>query len=133
LNLVLGRLGELLLLLAEKIDTWADIPLIAFTHLQPAEPSTLGYRLAQYGQDLLLDWKTITSIQDNLRGKGFKGAVGTGASFAELIGVEHLPMFEVSSGVTLLHDNNPGLPPQTRLHPYQCISWVWRLASQIRL
>ena len=33
----------------------ADTPLIAFTHLQPAEPSTLGYRLAVYAQDLLLD------------------------------------------------------------------------------
>ena len=37
---------------AGKIEAWADLPLIAFTHLQPAEPSTLGYRLAQYAQDL---------------------------------------------------------------------------------
>ena len=46
LELALGGLRRLLDLFAEKIDTWADLPLIAFTHLQPAEPSTLGYRLA---------------------------------------------------------------------------------------
>ena len=94
LDLVLARLGELLLLLAEKIDTWADLPLIAFTHLQPAEPSTLGYRLAQYGQDLLWDWKEISNLRESLRGKGFKGAVGTGASFADLIGAGNLALFE---------------------------------------
>ena len=35
--------------------------LIAFTHLQPAEPSTLGYRLAQYAQDLLEDYRGIAA------------------------------------------------------------------------
>jgi len=52
--------------------------LIAFTHLQPAEPSTLGYRLAMYAQDLLLDWQDLRRVRRHLRGKGFKGAVGTG-------------------------------------------------------
>ncbi len=53
LDLVLERLRALLLDFAEKIEAYADLPLMAFTHLQPAEPSTLGYRLAQYAQDLL--------------------------------------------------------------------------------
>ena len=48
LDLVLTGLQSLLLLFCEKIEIWADVPLIAFTHLQPAETSTLGYRLAQY-------------------------------------------------------------------------------------
>jgi adenylosuccinate lyase len=70
------------------------LPLIAMTHLQPAEPSTLGYRLATYAQDLLEDWRMLQQRRKELRGKGFKGAVGTGASYAELIGVEHLADFE---------------------------------------
>jgi adenylosuccinate lyase len=94
INLVLSKLKELLLLFAEKIETWADLPLIAFTHLQPAEPSTLGYRLAGYAQDLFMDWKNLQSTGKNLQGKGFKGAVGTGASYAELIGTDHLADFE---------------------------------------
>jgi adenylosuccinate lyase len=94
LDLVLDRLRGLLELLVEKIEAEAGAPLIAFTHLQPAEPSTLGYRLAGYAQDLWFDWQALNAIRQGLRGKGFKGAVGTGAAYAELIGVEALGSFE---------------------------------------
>jgi adenylosuccinate lyase len=94
LDLLLPALRSLLLVFAEKIDAWHDAPLIAFTHLQPAEPATLGYRLASYAQDLLLDWQALSRARADLRGKGFKGAVGTGASYAELIGIENLERFE---------------------------------------
>jgi adenylosuccinate lyase len=94
LDLLLDELRRLLLAFIEKIETWADNPLMAFTHLQPAEPSTLGYRLALYAQDLVTDWESLQAARLGLRGKGFKGAVGSGASYAELIGVEHLAEFE---------------------------------------
>jgi adenylosuccinate lyase len=93
LDLVLNHLRALLKLFAQKIEEWASTPVIAFTHLQPAEPTTLGYRLAFYAQDLLSDWDDLIQLQAQLRGKGFKGAVGTSASFAELIGDEHLASF----------------------------------------
>ena len=51
LDLLLGRLRGLLLAFACQIETWAAAPTMAFTHLQPAEPTTVGYRLAQYAQD----------------------------------------------------------------------------------
>ena len=96
LNIVLPKLRTLLLTLAQKIEQWADIPVMAFTHLQPAEPTTLGYRFASYAQDLFADWQDLARIRDSVRGKGFKGAVGTAASYAELIGASRLPEFEVS-------------------------------------
>ncbi len=86
LELVLQKLGKLMEILAGRIEATADLPLMAFTHLQPAEPSTLGYRLAQFGQDLLLDWEALGRARRGLRGKGFKGAVGTGAAYADLLG-----------------------------------------------
>jgi adenylosuccinate lyase len=94
LDLLMSALRELLRILAEKIDTWANLPLIGFTHLQPAEPTTLGYRLASYGQDLLIDWQNLNATRNELRGKGFKGAVGTSASYSELIGSDNLEDFE---------------------------------------
>ena len=72
-----------------------DFVIIAFTHLQPAEPSTLGYRFAVYAQDLANDYQVLCYLRKNLRGKGFKGAVGTGASYADLIGVENLKTFPI--------------------------------------
>jgi adenylosuccinate lyase len=94
LDLLLPELQQLLQLFAEKITTWADIPVIGFTHLQPAEPTSLGYRFSIYAHDLFLDWRALLSIRQGLRGKGFRGAVGTGASYAELLGIENLAEFE---------------------------------------
>jgi adenylosuccinate lyase len=114
LDLILDELRDLLLEFASQIDAWADTPLIAFTHLQPAEPSTLGYRLATYAQDLLMDWEEITRVQARLRGKGFKGAVGTGASYAELLGVENINDFERRLSERL---NLPFFPVATQVYP----------------
>jgi adenylosuccinate lyase len=94
LDMVLEKLARLLKLWADQIIRWADTPLIAFTHLQPAEPSTLGYRMALYAQDLLSDWTNLNSERQAIRGKGFKGAVGTAASFIELVGAENFSAFE---------------------------------------
>jgi adenylosuccinate lyase len=85
LDLSLKRLAALLAELATQIEHWAEVPAIAFTHLQPAEPTTVGYRLAQYGFDLLTDWEELRRIREGIRGKGFKGAVGTSASYQELL------------------------------------------------
>lgn len=94
LDILLDKLAGLLLLLAEKIQAHADTPIIAFTHLQPAEPTTLGYRLAFYAQDLLADWRQLSQIRADIQGKGFKGAVGTAASYAELLGADRVEAFE---------------------------------------
>jgi adenylosuccinate lyase len=101
LELLLESLASLLETLGGLIEKYADTPLMAFTHLQPAEPSTLGYRLALYGQDLLEDFKAIHTQRSMIRGKGFKGAVGTSAAYAELIGAEKLPEFEQKLSVKL--------------------------------
>lgn len=85
LDLILDRLTGLLTELATQIERWAATPVIAFTHLQPAEPTTLGYRLAQYGFDLLTDLAEVRQARDGIRGKGFKGAVGTSASYRDLL------------------------------------------------
>jgi adenylosuccinate lyase len=94
LDLTIHRLGELLLVFAGKIESWSELPVIGFTHLQPAEPTTLGYRMALYAQDLFQDWQDLTHQRQTLRGKGMRGAVGTGASYGELVGVDQLPDFE---------------------------------------
>ena len=95
---MIERLHGLLLAFAAKIDFWADTPIIAFTHLQPAEPSTLGYRLASYAQDLYLDWQAADGPAPEPARQGLRGAVGSGAAFAELIGVERLERFRGPHG-----------------------------------
>lgn len=95
MDLILGKLHQVLGDLGHLIEKYADTPVMGYTHLQPAEPSTLGYRFALYAQDLLADYRSITVIRKKeLRGKGFKGAVGSRASYGELIGLDQLDDFE---------------------------------------
>ena len=121
LDLLLSKLQDLLLLFAEKVETWADLPLIAFTHLQPAEPSTLGYRLAGYAQDLLMDWQSLQITRKDLRGKGFKGAVGTGASYVELLGADNLVEFENRLSLRL---DLPFFQVTTQVYPRKQDYWL---------
>jgi adenylosuccinate lyase len=79
------RLVALLGHLADRIEATAHLPVMAYTHIQPAEPTTLGYRLAVYAQDLLADLTDLRVLVTNLRGKGLKGAVGTQAGYQELL------------------------------------------------
>ena len=87
LDLILAGLRGLLTALADQVERYADLPVMAFTHLQPAEPTTLGYRLAQTLQDLLMDLDALESCRAGVRGKGFKGAVGTSASYRALLAI----------------------------------------------
>lgn len=123
LDLIIESLQNLLSLFVDQITHWADTPLMAFTHLQPAEPSTLGYRLAQYAQDLSMDLKEMQRVCSQLRGKGFKGAVGNAAAYAELIGVERIADFEERLSARL---DLPFYPLTTQVYPrkqdYQVIS-----------
>ena len=94
LDLVLRSLHGLLEDLLDQIERHQDLTVIGFTHLQPAEPTTLGYRLAFTGQDLVDGYQNLTRLRQTMRGKGFTGAVGTSASFASLIGRDRLPAFQ---------------------------------------
>lgn len=95
LDAIVGALDSLLLAFAGRIDEYAELPVMAFTHIQPAEPTTLGYRLAMWAQDLLDDRVRLARERDAIRGKGFKGAVGTAASYAELVGEHNVDSFEM--------------------------------------
>ena len=77
LDILVAELQLLLTALVERMEQEAATPTIDFTHIQPAEPTTIGYRLAYYAQDLLEDWRELRRVRASIRGKGLKGAVGT--------------------------------------------------------
>jgi adenylosuccinate lyase len=79
------RLLAALAALAEVIETEADTVTMAYTHIQPAELTTVGYRLCQYAQDFLSDLDALDTLLPLVKGKGFKGAVGTSAAYAHLL------------------------------------------------
>lgn len=92
-DLILSKLLDCLKIYSDYIDEYKNLACMGWTHLQPAEPTTLGYRFANYAQDLVLDIRSIENlIEDFLKGKGIKGAVGTSASYQKLLGKEGNPI-----------------------------------------
>ncbi len=85
LAIVGAAVGKTLRAFGPKIATFADLACSGYTHLQPAEPTTVGYRLAIYAQDLLLDDAILRDVYGRLSAKGIRGAVGTSASYHHLL------------------------------------------------
>ncbi len=85
MELIVKRLDDLIEAFREKAELYRDTPTMAFTHIQPAEVTTIGYRLSQTIQDLNEDRKDAASFAADIKGKGMKGAVGTAASYGELL------------------------------------------------
>lgn len=87
IGIILTRIVSILSIFEAKIRKYQSIPCMGWTHLQPAEPTTLGYRFAGYAQDLLIDMQTMEFLLERVAlGKGMKGAVGTSASYSRLVG-----------------------------------------------
>jgi adenylosuccinate lyase len=87
LELVLRRLVGCLGATAARVKRHRALVCMGWTHLQPAEPTTMGYRFANYAQDTVIDIKMLETLRKEfLKGKGVKGAVGTSASFRRLLG-----------------------------------------------
>ncbi|MBD5634122.1 MAG: adenylosuccinate lyase [Candidatus Eremiobacteraeota bacterium] len=85
LSLLGESLHALLGTFAARVEQYAGLVCMGYTHLQPAEPTTVGYRLAVYAQDLLIDDAQLRAAYEALTAKGIRGAVGTSASYERLL------------------------------------------------
>ena len=89
LELVRGRLVAVIDRLAQFARQYRDLPCLAFTHLQPAQPTTVGKRACLWAYDLVLDLAEIEHRLADLKAQGSKGTTGTQASFLALFDGDH--------------------------------------------
>lgn len=89
LEMVAGRLAAVIDALGEFAHTYRDLPALGFTHLQPAQPTTVGKRATLWCYDLALDLVEIEHRLKQLRARSTKGTTGTQASFLELFEGDH--------------------------------------------
>ena len=85
LSMLCAALRSLLDAFASQIEKYADLPCLAYTHLQAAEPTTLGYRMSMWANDFYLDYENLKCLASWLPSKGLRGAVGTAASYEALL------------------------------------------------
>ena len=89
LRLVREKLINVIAELARFADTWKSQPTLAFTHFQPAQPTTVGKRACLWIQELLLDLEDLDHVIGSMKLLGSKGTTGTQASFLELFDGDH--------------------------------------------
>jgi adenylosuccinate lyase len=89
LELVRRRLVGVIGDLADFAGRYRDLPCLAFTHLQPAQPTTVGKRACLWAYDFVLDLAEIEHRLANLKALGSKGTTGTQASFLALFEGDH--------------------------------------------
>lgn len=84
LRLVRIKLVNVIDLLSKFAMEYRDLPTLAFTHFQAAQPTTVGKRASLWINDLLMDFEDLSYIIDSIKLLGCKGTTGTQASFMEL-------------------------------------------------
>ena len=89
LKLVRKKLLNVLAELAKFADAYKELPTLAFTHFQPAQPTTVGKRATLWMMELKLDLDDLDYLIGSMRLLGSKGTTGTQASFLELFDGDH--------------------------------------------
>ena len=89
LKIVEKKLVSTIRLLSQFADKYKNLPTLAFTHFQPAQPTTVGKRATLWIQDLLMDLEDVQYVIKNMKLLGCKGTTGTQASFLELFEGDH--------------------------------------------
>jgi adenylosuccinate lyase len=100
LELLRARVLALLRTLAAFAEQWKGEPALGYTHLQPAQPTTVGKRATLWMQDLVLDLADLDHRITTLPLRGVKGTTGTQASFLSIFGGDHAKVRDLDRRVT---------------------------------
>jgi adenylosuccinate lyase len=98
--LLRDRVTEVVRVLADFAREWRAEPTLGYTHLQPAQLTTVGKRATLWIQDLVLDLKDLDYRIETLPFRGVKGTTGTQASFLEIFGGDHAKVRRLDAMVT---------------------------------
>ena len=89
LLLIRKKLVNVIAALAKFADEYKDMPTLAFTHFQPAQPTTVGKRATLWINEFMMDLEDLDYVLSTLKLLGSKGTTGTQASFLELFNGDH--------------------------------------------
>ncbi|MCC6512354.1 MAG: adenylosuccinate lyase [Pirellulaceae bacterium] len=99
LQMIASRLGQVIITLGNFAKQYRALPCLAFTHLQAAQPTTVGKRACLWAYDLAIDLQEIEHRLETLRARSVKGTTGTQASFLELFAGDHAKVRQLESMV----------------------------------
>ncbi|MBQ0099462.1 MAG: adenylosuccinate lyase, partial [Firmicutes bacterium] len=144
LDIILEKLIKVMSNLKEFALKYKDLPTLGFTHLQPAQLTTVGKRATLYLQDLEMDYQSLMELKGKIKLRGVKGTTGTQASFMELFDNDEKKVKELEKKVIkkMGYDKVYGVTGQTypRKFDYSVLSVLsqiaqsgYRFANDLRL
>ncbi len=89
LEMIKARLAKIISLFGDFALRFRDTACLAFTHFQPAQPTTIGKRACLWCYDFVMDLESLEYRTQRMRARGAKGTTGTQASFLKLFGGDH--------------------------------------------
>ena len=131
LDLVERRLLAAIAALAELARRWADEPALGMTHLQPAQPTTVGKRACLWLEDLRLDLERLRFERGRLRMRGVKGTTGTQATFLDLFDGDHEKVRELDRRVAAAFGFDATYPVTGQTYPRKVDAFVLDALSGI--
>ncbi len=133
LDIILKKLVNVMDKLKDFALKYRDMPTLGFTHLQPAQLTTVGKRATLWLQDLMLDYENLISLFSRFRLRGVKGTTGTQASFLDLFDGDEWKVKELEKRVCakLGFDRVYGVTGQTypRKFDYNVLSVLSQIAQ----
>ena len=115
LDIILKKLVNVIDKLKKFALQYKDVPTLGFTHLQPAQLTTVGKRATLWLQDLKMDYDNLVHVKSQVKLRGVKGTTGTQASFMELFDGDEEKIKELEKRVVkkLGYENVYGVTGQT--------------------
>lgn len=137
LKLIENKLVILIKALSDFAVKYKDVPTLAFTHFQPAQPTTVGKRASLWIQDLMIDLKEISYRISQIKLPGCKGTTGTQASFLALFKGDHQKVKELELRIAQKMGYDKCFPVMGQTYPRKfdsqilsCLSGIAQSASK---
>ena len=131
MRLIKKKLVNLINELAKFAEKYKDLPTLAFTHFQPAQPTTVGKRAALWLEDLMMDLEDVDYQLSKAKLLGCKGTTGTQASFMELFEGDHEKCRELDRKIAAKMGYDETFPVSGQTYPRKLDSQMLNVLSLI--
>lgn len=133
LDIITSKLVCVIDNLKKFAERYKSLPTLGFTHLQPAQLTTVGKRATLWAQDLVMDYESICDLKKHIKLRGVKGTTGTQASFLDLFSDDEEKVKRLDELVCkkMGYENSYGVTGQTypRKFDYNILSLLSQIAQ----
>lgn len=131
IRIIKSKIIKLVNVLSQFSVRYKDLPTLAFTHFQPAQPTTVGKRATLWIQDLMMDIESLNHVLSGIKLLGCKGTTGTQASFLALFNGDNQKVKNLETKIAKKMGYNKCFDVSGQTYPRKLDSNILSLLSQV--